>query len=115
MPPESVVESMGKIVAQHGAVKRGLEIENYAKEAVVHWNAPPPALARELCIAALKLHCGKNKSAKKRDWRTAFVHTKGRPRPPRQRRAQEQRVLQKPGRRAPPQKETEIQFLAQLN
>ena len=55
-----------------------LEIENYAKEAVVHWNAPPPALARELCIAALKLHCSKNKSAKKRDWRTAFVHTKGR-------------------------------------
>ena len=69
MPPESVVESMGKIVAQHGDVKRGLEIENYA---------PPPALARELCIAALKLHCSKNKSAKKRDWRTAFVHTKGR-------------------------------------
>ena len=27
---------------------------------------------------ALKLHCSKNKSAKKRDWRTAFVHTKGR-------------------------------------
>ena len=69
---------MGEIVAQHDDVKRGLEIENYAKEAVVHWNAPPPALARELCIAALKLHCSKNKSAKKRDWRTAFVHTKGR-------------------------------------
>ena len=24
------------------------------------------------------MHCSKNKSAKKRDWRTAFVHTKGR-------------------------------------
>ena len=29
-------------------------------------------------LLALKLHCGKNKSAKKRDWRTAFVHTNGR-------------------------------------
>ena len=45
---------------------------------MVHWNAPPPALARELCIAALKLHCKKKKGAKKRDWRTAFVHTNGR-------------------------------------
>jgi hypothetical protein len=41
MPPESVVESMGKKVADHGDVKRGLEIESYTQEAVIAWNAPP--------------------------------------------------------------------------
>jgi hypothetical protein len=29
MPPESVVGSMGKMVAGHGDIKRGLEIEHY--------------------------------------------------------------------------------------
>ena len=67
MPCESVVESMGKIVADHADPSRGCEIENYTKEAVVHWNAPPPAKAKLFLIKALKHRFGDN-------WRTAFVH-----------------------------------------
>jgi hypothetical protein len=40
---------MGKTVAGHGNTKRGLEIEGYAEEAVIHWNAPPLALSQQLC------------------------------------------------------------------
>ena len=67
MPCESVVESMGKIVADHADPSRGCEIENYTKEAAVHWNAPPPAKAKLFLIKALKHRFGDN-------WRTAFVH-----------------------------------------
>jgi hypothetical protein len=47
---------MGKMmVAGHGDIKRGLEIEHYAQEAVIrHWNAPPLAKSRGFCEAALK-------------------------------------------------------------
>ena len=67
MPNESVVESMGKTVADHANAKRGCDIETYTNEAVVHWNAPPIAKSRAFCIKVLKLHFGDN-------WRTAFVH-----------------------------------------
>jgi hypothetical protein len=46
---------MVKMVADHGDIKRGLEIEHYAQEAVIHWNAPPGlAKSRGFCEAALK-------------------------------------------------------------
>ena len=73
MPNESVVESMGKTVADHADAKRGCKIETYTNEAVVHWNAPPIALARAFCIKVLKQHFGDN-------WRSAFVHTSDRDR-----------------------------------
>ena len=74
MPNESVVESMGKMVADHGDVARGLELENYAEEAIVHWNAPPLAQSKGFVTAALKRHF------KKKDWRTAFTHASDRDR-----------------------------------
>jgi post-segregation antitoxin (ccd killing protein) len=68
MPPESVVESMGKTVADHGDIKRGnIDIETYTEEAVIHWNGPPPTQAKGICIAALKAVFGAR-------WKTAFEH-----------------------------------------
>ena len=60
MPNESVVESMGKTVADHADAKRGCHIETYTNEAVVHWNAPPIAKSRAFCIKVLKQHFGDN-------------------------------------------------------
>ena len=68
MPPESVLESMGKTVADHGDIKRGnIDIETYTEEAVIHWNGPPPTQAKGICIAALKAVFGAR-------WKTAFQH-----------------------------------------
>jgi hypothetical protein len=72
MPNESVVESMGKTVADHGDVKRGCEIENFAQEAIIHWNAPPLAKSKGYCTAVLQRHFEDNKRVS--DWRTAFQH-----------------------------------------
>ena len=68
MPPESVVESMGKTVADHGDIKRGnIDIETYTEEAVIHWNGPPPTQSKRICIEALKAMFGAR-------WKTAFEH-----------------------------------------
>ena len=63
---------MGKMVAGHGDIKRGLEIEHYAQEAVIrHWNAPPLAKSRGFCEAALKHQFTDHK----KDWTSAFSHS----------------------------------------
>jgi hypothetical protein len=62
---------MGKMVAGHGDIKRGLEIEHYAQEAVIHWNAPPLATSRGFCEAALKHQFTDHK----KDWTSAFSHS----------------------------------------
>jgi hypothetical protein len=51
-----VVESMGKAVAGHGDVKRGCDIENYAQEAIIHWNAPLLAKSKGYCTAVHQRH-----------------------------------------------------------
>ena len=55
---------MGKKVADHGDVKRRLEIGSYAEEAVIAWNAPPLSQSRWLCKEALKLQYKDSKT----DW-----------------------------------------------
>jgi hypothetical protein len=65
---------MGKKVAGHGDVKRGLEIESYAEEAVIAWNAPPLAQSRWLCEEALQPQYKDSKT----DWRSAFSHSEAR-------------------------------------
>ena len=68
MPPESVVESMGKTVATHGSTDRGnIDIAAYAEEAVIHWNGPPLAQSTGVCTEALKAVFGDK-------WATAFQH-----------------------------------------
>ena len=68
MPPESVVESMGKMVADHGRTDRGnIDIETYAEEAIIHWNGPPLAQSTGVCRQALKALFGDR-------WMTAFQH-----------------------------------------
>ena len=68
MPPESVVESMGKTVATHGSTDRGnIDIAAYAEEAVIHWNGPPLAQSTGVCRQALKALFGDR-------WMTAFQH-----------------------------------------
>jgi hypothetical protein len=59
------------MVADHGDIKRGLEIEHYAQEAVIHWNAPPLAKSRGFCEAALKHQFPDHK----KDWTSAFSHS----------------------------------------
>ena len=62
------MESMGKTVADHGDIKRGnIDIETYTEEAVIHWNGPPPAQSKGICIEALKAMFGAR-------WKTAFEH-----------------------------------------
>ena len=63
---------MGKTVATHGRTDRGnIDIETYAEEAVIHWNGPPPAQSKGICIEALK-------AIYKDKWKTAFEHTQDR-------------------------------------
>jgi hypothetical protein len=76
MPPESVVESMGKKVADHGDVKRGLEIERVVRargrDSLECTTAC--AVALWLCEEALKLQYKDSKT----DWRSAFSHSEAR-------------------------------------
>ena len=50
---EGVVESMGNMVDIHGDKKRGLDISDIGKEALIQWNGPPLAKADRLGKAAL--------------------------------------------------------------
>ena len=52
----------------HGRLDRdNIDIETYAEEAVIHWNGPPPAQSKGICIEALKAMFGDK-------WKTAFQH-----------------------------------------
>ena len=58
---EAVVESMGSIVNLHADPQRGLDQENYAMEAMIHWNGPGSPHCENFLTAALNDHFGKGK------------------------------------------------------
>ena len=46
---EGVAESMGNLVEMHSDPRRGnMDIEDVGKEAMIHWNGPPLAMADRL-------------------------------------------------------------------
>jgi hypothetical protein len=50
---EAVVEGMGSIMDIHASPRRNLDQENYAQEAIVHFNGPPLNLAEDVVKEAL--------------------------------------------------------------
>ena len=59
---EGVVESMGNYVELHADTRRGrMDISDIGKEAMIHWNGPPIAMADTLGEAALDRHFGRNR------------------------------------------------------
>ena len=56
---EGVVEAMGSYAEMHAEQRRGsMDISDVGKEAMVHWNGPPIAMADILGEAALDRHFG---------------------------------------------------------
>ena len=59
---EGVVESMGNYVELHADKRRGrMDISDIGKEAMIHWNGPPIAMADILGEAAMDRHFGRNR------------------------------------------------------
>ena len=50
---EGVAESMGNYIDLHSDKRRGMEIDDVGKEALIHWNGPPLHLAECLGIKSL--------------------------------------------------------------
>ena len=50
---EGVAESMGNYIDLHSDKRRGMEIDDVGKEALIHWNGPPVHLADNLGINSL--------------------------------------------------------------
>ena len=50
---EGIAESMGSYVNYHSDKRRGLDIEDVGREALIHWNGPPVDKAGHIGEAAL--------------------------------------------------------------
>jgi hypothetical protein len=49
---------MGAVIDQHAAPGRGLGPEEYARDAIIHWNGPKVHRGDDLIMAALNMHFG---------------------------------------------------------
>jgi hypothetical protein len=53
---EAVVESMGSVLDAHAVGKRGLSMEKYVAEAIIHWNGPCTGQCNGFLSRALDVH-----------------------------------------------------------
>ena len=75
---EAVVESMCKMISVHANTSRGLSFGQYAKEAMIVWNAPAQAESDSFLRAALNDYFGKTDRGSQRPWHFFSIDKTGR-------------------------------------